>query len=59
MTEEKVSIPIRIVDDCLVSPTILEKFLIRAGYNVTAVGNGREALSALTANFFRLLSPTG
>jgi len=52
MTEEKISIPILVVDDDPVSRTLLERILIRAGYKVTAVENGREALRTLNENFF-------
>lgn len=52
MTEEKISIPILVVDDDPVSRTLLERILVRAGYNVTAVENGREALRALNESFF-------
>jgi CheY-like chemotaxis protein len=59
MTEEKISIPILVVDDDPVSRTLLERILIRAGYKVTAVENGPEALRTLNENFFRSLYPTG
>jgi len=55
MTEEKISIPILVVDDDPVSRTLLERILIRAGYKVTAVENGREALRTLNENFFSIV----
>ena len=51
MTEEKISIPILVVDDDPVSRTLLKRILIRAGYKVTAAENGREALQTLKDNF--------
>ena len=55
MAEEKISIPILVVDDDPVSRTLLERILIRAGYKVTAVENGREALRTLNENFFSIV----
>jgi two-component system cell cycle response regulator len=55
MTEEKISIPILVVDDDPVSRTLLERILVRAGYKVTAVQNGREALRTLKENFFSIV----
>ena len=55
MTEEKISIPILVVDDDPVSRTLLEKILIRAGYKVTTAENGREALRTLKGNFFSIV----
>lgn len=55
MTEEEISIPILVVDDDRVSRTLLERILIRTGYKVTAVENGREALSILNENFFSIV----
>lgn len=52
MAEEKISIPILVVDDDPVSRTLLERILIRAGYKVTAVENRPEALRNLNENFF-------
>jgi diguanylate cyclase (GGDEF)-like protein len=55
MAEEKNSIPILVVDDEPVSRTLLERILSRAGYRVTAVKNGREALSILNKFFFPIV----
>ena len=55
MTEEKISIPILVVDDDPVSRALLEKFLIRAGYNVTTAKNGHDALRTLKENFFSIV----
>ena len=55
MTEEKISLPILVVDDDPVSRTLLEKILIRAGYKVTSVENGREALQTLKEKFFSIV----
>lgn len=55
MTEEKISIPILVVDDDPVSRTLLERILIRAGYKVTAVENRPEALRTLNENFFSIV----
>jgi len=55
MTEEKISIPLLVVDDDPVSRALLEKFLIRAGYNVTTAKNGHDALRTLKENFFSIV----
>jgi response regulator receiver modulated diguanylate cyclase len=55
MTEEKISIPILVVDDDPVSRALLEKFLIKAGYKVTTAKNGHDALRTLKRNFFPII----
>jgi CheY-like chemotaxis protein len=52
---KKNSTPMLVVDDDPVSRTLLERILIRAGYKVTAVQNGREALRTLNENFFSIV----
>ena len=48
----KDALSILIVDDDPVSRTILERSLVKAGYDVVAVKHGREALDILSVNFF-------
>jgi len=47
--------PILIVEDERVSRKIIVRLLSKAGYNVTAVGNGREALEEFDKNFYPLV----
>jgi len=47
--------PILIAEDEPVSRRILVKLLTKAGYEVTAVENGREALAAFEDNFYPLV----
>lgn len=50
-----VSPPILVVDDDIVTRSIIEKYLVKAGFEVTCAGNGREALSVLKQNQFRIV----
>ncbi len=47
--------PILVVDDDIVSRTVIEKYLNKAGFDVTTVVNGREALAALGNRFFPII----
>ena len=49
------SFPILIAEDDLVSRKLLEKALIKAGYLVVSVKNGREAFSTLKKQFFPIV----
>ncbi len=57
MTENtaSVSFPILVVEDNPVTRKILEKNLTRAGYHVSSMGNGREALEAFKDRFFPIV----
>ena len=50
-----VSPPILVVDDDIVTRSIIEKYLHKAGFAVTCAANGREALSVLKQNPFRIV----
>ncbi len=47
--------PILLVEDNPVSRRVLEKSLAKAGYHVTSVENGREALGAFQSRFFPIV----
>ena len=47
--------PILIAEDDPVSRKLLEKTLLKAGYEVTSVENGRKALDLLNNNFFPIV----
>jgi len=47
--------PILLVEDNPVSRRVLEKSLAKAGYDVTAVENGQEALGAFQSRFFPIV----
>lgn len=47
--------PILIVEDDPVSRMLLEKTLVKAGYEVAAVTNGREALESFSKKFFPIV----
>lgn len=47
--------PILVVDDDIVSRTVIEKYLHKAGFDVATVGNGVEALGALDNRFFPIV----
>ncbi|MDY7035866.1 MAG: diguanylate cyclase [Thermodesulfobacteriota bacterium] len=49
------SFPILIAEDDLVSRKLLEKALIKGGYPVVSVKNGREAFSTLKKQFFPIV----
>ena len=53
--ETKSKFPILIVEDHPVSRKLLEKSLLKSGYQVTSVENGVEALEQLTADFFPIV----
>ena len=46
------SFPILIAEDEAVSRTVMVKHLTKAGYDVTAVENGRQALEAFKERFY-------
>jgi len=50
-----VSPAILVVDDDIVTRSVIEKYLHKAGFEVTCAGNGREALSLLKQNPFRIV----
>lgn len=43
--------PILVVDDDIVSRTVMKKYLNKAGFEVVTAGNGKEALSLFDENF--------
>ena len=47
--------PILIAEDDPVSRLLLEKILVKAGYEVTSVINGREALESFSSKFFPIV----
>jgi len=47
--------PILIAEDDPVSRMLLEKILVKAGYEVTTVTNGREALESFSKKFFPIV----
>jgi len=47
--------PILVVDDDLVTRTVIQKYLNKAGFDVTLAGNGAEALRALDDRFFPIV----
>jgi two-component system cell cycle response regulator len=49
------SFPILIAEDSLVSRKLLEKTLVRAGYRVTSVENGKRAVELLKKQFFPIV----
>jgi two-component system, cell cycle response regulator len=56
MTEnQRAAFPILIADDDPVSRKLLEKLLGKAGYAVSSVENGREALDRLRENFYPIV----
>ena len=44
--------PILVVDDDVVSRSLIERYLTKAGFEVSSAGNGKEALSLLEQQFF-------
>jgi diguanylate cyclase (GGDEF)-like protein len=50
-----VSPPILVVDDDIVTRSVIEKYLHKAGFEVTCAANGREALSLLMQNPIRIV----
>ena len=46
------SFPILLAEDEAVSRTVMVKHLTKAGFDVTAVENGRQALEAFEKNFY-------
>ena len=48
----KNNFPVLIVEDNPASRKLLEKFLVKAGYSVTSVDNGRKALEMFREKFF-------
>lgn len=44
--------PILVVDDDVVSRSLIERYLTKAGFEVASAGNGKEALSLLDQQFF-------
>jgi diguanylate cyclase (GGDEF)-like protein len=49
------SFSILLVDDDVVSRTIVEKHLTKSGFAVTSVANGRQALSSFDSQFFPIV----
>lgn len=47
--------PILVVDDDIVSRTVVEKHLNKAGFNVCCAANGKEALARLDERFFPIV----
>lgn len=47
--------PILVVDDDLVTRTVIQKYLNKAGFDVTLAGNGAQALSVLDDRFFPIV----
>lgn len=47
--------PILVVDDDVVSRSLVERYLKKANFEVTSAGNGREALSLLDREFFPIV----
>lgn len=55
MDEMTPQYPILVVDDDIVSRTVMEKYLHKAGFEVACAGNGREALMHLDQSEYRIV----
>ena len=47
--------PIMVVDDDVVSRALIERYLKKAGFEVTSAGNGKEAISLLDQQFYPIV----
>ncbi len=47
--------PIMVVDDDVVSRSLVERYLKKAGFEVASAGNGKEAISLLDQRFFPIV----